>query len=328
MQVELPRGWHASDVAVSAVSDPVVHLVVSSAPLEPAATDCQATSYAVADDAVAVVLLEWRGSETPPPRLQRLPERLDTLTLPLSRGAVECHAGRGGSVAFVEEGRALAAYVLLGARAPAALADKARELLETLRVEPSLPEPVELVPLAPTSLEHCRRSPLLAPVCPARVPRVGAPYLTHLHRDPHVGGRGEMHVFGLERGAESPHEPERNRPPAMAHVGLLAGDRERIAPWLERWDERARPLRNGLLHEERAAPVSFGTFDLGATRALLYLAPPFPHGGFLGNHLVLSWDEGRGRRAVSLHAWEPLTEAAAALLALARSAPHGKTGGG
>jgi hypothetical protein len=41
----------------------------------------------------------------------------------------------------------------------------------------------------------------------------------------------------------------------------------------------------------------------------------------LGNHLVFRWREGRREYVVSLHAWEPLTEAAATLKAIVASTP-------
>jgi hypothetical protein len=106
----------------------------------------------------------------------------------------------------------------------------------------------------------------------------------------------------------------------MAHVVLVAGDTERIAPWREPWNEPARRLRDGLVPEKRPAPISFGRVQFGEREALLYLAPPFPTGGMIGNHLVLAWRTNGGGRAISLHAWEPLTEAAATLWRMALSA--------
>ena len=52
----------------------------------------------------------------------------------------------------------------------------------------------------------------------------------------------------------------------------------------------------------------------------LVLAPPYGLGGLMGDHLILRWRE-RGRDyAIGLHAWEPLTEAAATLDAVVSSA--------
>ena len=120
------------------------------------------------------------------------------------------------------------AYVLLGRSAPAVLADKARAALDTLLIEMRVPPPVEFVALAKKRVAHCQRSALLRTICPTTVPLVRAPYLSHLSRD--LLGRGQLDVFDLERGAGDPEHPERNRPPRMAHIGLLAGETERIGP--------------------------------------------------------------------------------------------------
>jgi hypothetical protein len=52
----------------------------------------------------------------------------------------------------------------------------------------------------------------------------------------------------------------------------------------------------------------------------LILAPSYPRGGMLGNHLVFRWGSKR-RYVVSLHAWEPLLEAEATLRAIVASTP-------
>lgn len=316
VRLQVPAGWYESPTDGSAVTDPVVRLAVSSGPIRPKASDCQPTSFMVEDDAVAIVVLEWLQLETP---LSVRPERYNARSLPLARGALECFKGRAGGVQFADSGRVFAAYILLGDDAAPALADRARAVLETLIVDLLLPASVELVPLAKKRLAHCRRSRLLSTICPTYVPRVRAPYLSHLSRDA-ARSSGEMHVFDLERGGAYPKQPERNRPPRMAHIGLLAGDTERIGPWLEPWDEPARPLRDGVMREARDEPISFGLLDLGDRPALLFLAPPYPSGGYLGNHLVLVWEARQGRHAISLHAWEPLTEAVATLRRMALSA--------
>jgi len=176
--------------------------------------------------------------------------------------------------------------------------------------------PVELVELAPAKRAHCARSRLLRPLCPRLVPRVRAPYLSHLARD--VADDGPMHVFDLSRGATGA-DPAGNRPPRSAHAGLVAGDTERIAPWREPWQARAERLRDGVVARERREPVSFGIVRLGAREGLLLLAPPYPRGGYLADHLVFVWKERDGRRAISLHAWEPAEEAWATLRGIALS---------
>jgi hypothetical protein len=179
------------------------------------------------------------------------------------------------------------------------------------------PPTVALVRLAPAKLTHCRRSRLLRPACPTRVPRVRASYLTHLARD--LGGPHPLDVFNLERGGEHPQRPQRNRPPRMAHLLLIAGDVERAAAF--DYPNDPTRLRDGLMLRPRTKAIDFGTVGWAGRRGRLYLAPPHLHGGMLGNHLVFRWQAGATEYAVTLHAWEPLREAAATLRAVVASTP-------
>lgn len=321
LELKLPPSWHDTKLTAGRFTDPVVRLAVSSGPIQPGLTICQAGSYDFPEDEVAIVVLEWTT-----PRLLRAtrakprPNRFTATSLPIRKPpAIECFAGSGGSAQFVEAGRMFGAYLLLGRAAPAALADEARAVLDTLRIAMRPARPVKLVALAEKRIDHCQRSALLRRLCPTRVPRVRAPYLSHLARDL-LGSSGRLDVFGLERGPPDPEHPERNRPPRMAHIGLLAGDTERNSSWLEPWNEPASALRDGLLKTNRAEPLSFGLVSWGNARGLLFLAPAYPTGGYLGDHLVFVWKAGTVRKAVSLHAWEPLTEAAATLRAMTMSA--------
>ncbi len=320
VSVQLPRGWHDTSTEPRHATDPVVRLAVSSGPIRPGTKPCQVSAYDFPATEVALVLVEWttagllEGVRAPP-----RPGRFTEASLPMAAPpAIECFEGPGGTVQFVEAGRLFGAYVLLGPEAPGELADEARAVLDTVRVEMELLRPVELVALAPKRVEHCRRSALIRPTCPTQVPRVRAEYLSHLSRDV-LGRSGILDVFDLER-APGRDQPDNDRPPWFAHVGILAGETERIASWGEPWDRRAVALRDGLMERERTEPVSFGLVTWGDTRGLLFLAPPFPTGGYLGNHLVFVWRAGATSWAVSLHAWEPLTEAVATLRAMTLSA--------
>jgi hypothetical protein len=82
---------------------------------------------------------------------------------------------------------------------------------------------------------------------------------------------------------------------------------------------RGRP-RNGLMRLARARPISFGRVRWSGLSGDLFLAPSYPRGGMLGNHLVFRWGSER-RYVVSLHAWEPLLEAEATLRAIVGSTP-------
>lgn len=176
-----------------------------------------------------------------------------------------------------------------------------------------------LVLLSAAKLAHCERSGLLRPVCPRLVPRVGAAYLSNLSVE--LTGRLVLDVFNLERGGEYPRNPERNRPPRMAHVVAVAGNVERLASFRGPRDETGEQVRDGFMRPSRVVPLSFGRTRWAGRVGVLYLMPPFPHGGMLGNHLVFSWHQGERPYALSLHAWEPLTESVATLQAMVEGLP-------
>lgn len=178
--------------------------------------------------------------------------------------------------------------------------------------------PVELVPLAPEKLAHCRKTVLLRAACPRLVPRVRAEYLNHLAVEG-GGTRFSLATFNLERGAEYPGEPERNRPPRMAHVIVVGGHVERSASSV--FDGvRAAVLRDGLMRRKRTRSLDLGPRHWAGRTGRLLLAPSYPRGGMHGNHVIYRWRENGREYAISLHGWEPLTEAAATLQAMVASA--------
>ena len=135
--IAVPTGWHTwvppGGVAGN-VTDPLTRIVAVSAPFRFAACGCQVAAYAFPGEAVALVVVEWIGS-TPgtawPPR----PHRFTRTTLPLHPPpSIECFDGPGGSAQFADHGRRFGAYILIGRRASPALADRARHVLDTLRV--------------------------------------------------------------------------------------------------------------------------------------------------------------------------------------------------
>ncbi|MGH7541785.1 MAG: hypothetical protein ACRELC_12370 [Gemmatimonadota bacterium] len=158
----------------------------------------------------------------------------------------------------------------------------------------------------------CERSGLLRPVCPRSVPR-GSGYGASLYIEP------DLDVFTLGRGADHPAHPELDRPPGFLHVVAVAGAIERLASFRD--PRTRRVLRDGFVREDRSRPFSFGRVRWGGRSGAFVLMPSWPGGGMLGNHLVFSWREQRRDYALSLHAWEPLTEAAAALRAMVESLP-------
>jgi len=130
----LPHGWSSIPLVLPPAKiegDPVTRIVVASSPIR--FGQCGDTSYVFSPTAVAIVVLEWRRPT--PGRLVPRPRRFTAVNLPVrAPPAIECHAGPGGSIQFVEKSRRFAVFVLLGKRAPAALAARARTVLDTLRV--------------------------------------------------------------------------------------------------------------------------------------------------------------------------------------------------
>lgn len=178
----------------------------------------------------------------------------------------------------------------------------------------------QLVPLAPEKIALCRKAPLLRPACPTRAPKVRAAYLSRLSRSPQ-GPSVQPILFDLERGGEDPRRPYRNRPPFMAHVTVEAGALERGDPFEHPLEGVTVRLRAGLLDRKRTKAVFFGRYEWGGRRGVVFLAPPFLYGGQLGNHLTFRWRYSGTAYLVSLHAWEPLPDAAHTLRAIVLSTP-------
>jgi hypothetical protein len=136
--VALPAGWHTTHAIQGSVTNPLTRIVASSGPIRPdLRSSCQVAAYAFPEKAVAIVVVEWTmplgGMKigVGPPR----PRTFTSAGLPIHRApAIECWGGPGGGIEFAEHGRSFAAYVLLGRKAPARLAARARTVLDTLRV--------------------------------------------------------------------------------------------------------------------------------------------------------------------------------------------------
>ena len=137
VSVVLPAGWHTWRPLPglrSSVTDPVTRVVAISAPFRFAERGCQVAAYAFPSSAVAVVVLEWirlgRNDRWAP-----RPARFTAKSLPLHPPpAIECFAGRGGSIEFAQRGRRFGAYLLAGRHAKQSLVARARAVLDTLQV--------------------------------------------------------------------------------------------------------------------------------------------------------------------------------------------------
>lgn len=138
MSVALPTAWHNIPQMVPPpsmkVGDPVTRIVVASASIDFSAKGCNDFAYAFSPKAVAIVIVEWVPPT--PGRLAPRPRHFTRTNLPVRPPpALECWNGPGGGAQFIDRGRRFAAYILRGRRAPAALDDRARSVLDTLAVK-------------------------------------------------------------------------------------------------------------------------------------------------------------------------------------------------
>src|SRR2546423_15168604 len=139
--VARPPGWHAPRPDQGSVTNPLTRIVVSSGPIHSdLVSRCQTlvASSAFPKTAVAIVVVEWTqpisgmkiGVGPPKPR------HFTAANLPVRRAVIECFDGPGGSIEFAARHHTFAAYVMLGRRAPARLANQARAVLGTLQIAP------------------------------------------------------------------------------------------------------------------------------------------------------------------------------------------------
>jgi hypothetical protein len=166
----------------------------------------------------------------------------------------------------------------------------------------------------------CVRSRLLAPVCPRRLPAVESQAwdtMTCL-----AGTRGclGLHWDDLELEHVSRSRRFAMRPPTWGHVSVFAGDLSTAFPFAYPRTGRPVPLRDGLYEDAGPDAIFFGSTTWGGRTGTLVLAPSYPRGGEQGGHLVFRWRAGGQEYAIGVHAWEPLTQAAATLRAIVLSA--------
>lgn len=192
---------------------------------------------------------------------------------------------------------------------------KLATLVRTTKLLPRTRSPIPLMPTPAAALRACRRSELLRPACPGRVPRVPVGRIdAGLYGDfPNTGAQ----AFNLQWGGEDPERPALNRPPGMLHLVILAGP---LAPAPYGLTDE-QPLRDRVLRETRKRGVFFGTVHWGGRTGALVLAPPYGLGGIEGNHLIFRWRGGENEYALSLHGWEPFRETVSALRRVIDSLP-------
>ena len=180
--------------------------------------------------------------------------------------------------------------------------------------------PVRMAAAPGYVLRVCAASPLLAPVCPHRLPFVGPgrAWDAQLCRIGKHGCRGiTFDALELQHTNVNPNAPA--KPPAWAHVSLYAGTVGRVAfPFVYPTGKPER-LENGLFARPRRRAIYFGHVDWGGKVGTLVLAPDFPAGGVQADHLIFRWRRRHVDTALGLHGWEPLSQVHATLKAMVDS---------
>ena len=188
-------------------------------------------------------------------------------------------------------------------------------------------QPRPLSPSPTRVLVSCERSRLLRPACPRRLP---AAYRYTNSLCP-AGKRGCLFPERIDMfNIESLRSPNRiRRRPSFVHLVVYAGDlggpkgfqshAHSAFPFDWPHVSSAQALMDGISRHRRAEAVALGRRRFGAVRGELVLAPATQ--AMDGGHLIFRWHSGQREYAVSLHAWEPLTEAAATLRTVVATVP-------
>jgi hypothetical protein len=163
--------------------------------------------------------------------------------------------------------------------------------------------PVSLVSTPDRALRRCLRSSVLRPACPRAVPPAA-------YERPTTTAA----VYRRERGFPETFDLQAFAPtrPRLVHVVVQANAHHRVRARAERVGER-------LLAPRRRVAIVIGERTWNGRAGRLSLAPPYPTGGIVGDHLVFRWREGGVRYDVTLHVWKPIDEAIATLEAIVGS---------
>jgi hypothetical protein len=171
---------------------------------------------------------------------------------------------------------------------------------------------LEMMPVPMKALRRCRATPRIRRVCPTRLPRVGP---VTFHRFQALNTRPP--AFTFEWGGPRPGLTVRNAPPEMVHVVVQVGDLDTGLGF--RWEPKEAPSR--ALKDKRREPIFLGRHVWGGRAGTVVLAPSYPFGGVNGDHVVFRWSQRGLQRAISLHAWRPVSASVSALRAIVRFLP-------
>jgi YVTN family beta-propeller protein len=161
---------------------------------------------------------------------------------------------------------------------------------QTASPEPTTAGADGLSPVPPQVLRVCHLAEAtgsLPVLCPTRLPRATVGYPIQppnaLTARPIKGPEGR--IEGIEFGYGAPYEnqPRKNEPARFLHLAVLDG---------------TSPLSQPAPNWER-----MGDRLVGGIKGELYRAPPYPEGGYHGDHFIFRWTRAGQSYAVSLHAW-------------------------
>lgn len=219
--------------------------------------------------------------------------------------------------------RALVGLMAVAASLVLALSVRNTETPHTRASPGTLPDgsPIRLMATPAAVLHACESSRLLRPACPRRLPYVNhlpseSPYDVFLCR---IGRKG---CAGLTwDDLELEHAGPGDRPPAWAHMSVEAGRIASSPASLFPWPIKGNPVqpRNGLFSHRRSQFLFLGQIRVGARGGMLILAPSYPLGGMVGDHLIFYWRANSIDYVISLHGWEPFLQVVATLRAIVAS---------
>jgi hypothetical protein len=120
---------------------------------------------------------------------------------------------------------------------------------------------------------------------------------------------------------ELQHAGPGSHPPVWAHLSVAAGHIVGARSLLFRWPKAREPtpLRNGLFARDRRSALFLGHVRFGRRSGTLVLAPSYPLGGMVGDHLIFYWRTNGIDHMLTLHSWEPFLQVVATLRALVAS---------
>jgi hypothetical protein len=120
---------------------------------------------------------------------------------------------------------------------------------------------------------------------------------------------------------ELQHAGPGSHPPVWAHISVAAGhilgSQASLFPWPK--SRTPTPLRNGLFGRDRPTALFLGQVRFGKRSGTLVLAPSYPAGGMVGDHLIFYWKTNAVDHMISLHGWEPFLQLVATLRAMVDS---------